>query len=82
MDLSTGLATAAIAFAAAATITAGAIGTAYVQSTIGAAGMGVIAEKPEEAGKLLVWLVIPETIVIFAFVIAILLVLRIGGLGG
>jgi len=49
---------------------AGAVGTAWVQASVGSAAMGVIAERPEEASKLLVWLLIPETIVVFGFVIA------------
>lgn len=67
----------ALAFGAGLAILAGAIGTAWVQSAIGSSAMGVIAEKPEEASKLLLWLVIPETIVIFGFVIAIMLTLKI-----
>ncbi|MEM3399869.1 MAG: ATPase [Candidatus Micrarchaeia archaeon] len=71
------LSTAALAIGAAVSILGGAIATAWAQSSIGSAAMGVIAERPEESGKLLVYLVIPETIVIFGFVIAIMLTLRI-----
>jgi len=53
-------------------ILGGAIGTWMAQAAIGAAGVGAITEKPETAGQVLLYLVIPETIVIFAFVIAIL----------
>jgi V/A-type H+-transporting ATPase subunit K len=73
--------TAGLAIGAGLAIIGGAIGTAMVQSAIGSSSIGVIAEKPEEAGKLLLWLVIPETIVIFGFVIAIMLVLKIQGVG-
>ena len=59
-------------------IAGGAIGTGLAQSSIGGAIIGVLAEKPEEAGKLMIWLVIPETLIIFAFVIAMLAVLRVG----
>lgn len=79
MELGSGLAMFGIALGAGIAVLGGAIGTALAQSSIGAAAMGVIAEKPEEAGKLLIWLVIPETIVIFGFVIAIMLVLKVGG---
>ena len=79
MELGAGLATLGLALGAAVAVAGGALGTALAQSAIGSAGMGVIAERPEEAGKLLVWLVIPETIVIFGFVIAILLTLKITG---
>jgi V/A-type H+-transporting ATPase subunit K len=59
-------------------IAGGAIGTGMAQSAIGAAIVGVVGEKPEETGKLLIWLVIPETIIIFAFVVAMLAVMRVG----
>tara|TARA_Y100000310_G_scaffold299208_1_gene333825 strand:+ start:14229 stop:14540 length:312 start_codon:yes stop_codon:yes gene_type:complete len=72
-------ATAGIAIASSIAIFGGAIGTAMAQSAIGTAAMGVIAEKPEQAGKLIIWIAIPETIVIFGFVIAILLALSVGG---
>ena len=48
----------------------GAIGTGYAQSKIGAAGAGVIAEKPELFGLALVFLALPETLVISGFVVA------------
>ena len=69
----------AIAIGAGIAILAGAISTAWAQSSIGASAMGVIAEKPEQATKLIIWLAIPETIVIFGFVIALLLTLKIAG---
>ncbi len=68
----------AIALAAAVAIFGGALGTAWAQSTIGSSAMGVIAEDPNQAMKLIVWIAIPETIVIFGFVIALLLTLNIG----
>ncbi len=48
----------------------GAVGTGIAQSRIGAAGAGVIAEKPELTGLMIVLLAIPETVVILGFVIA------------
>jgi len=59
-------------------IAGGAIGTGLAQSAIGGAIIGVLAEKPEEAGKMLIWLVIPETLVIFGFVVAMLATLKVG----
>jgi len=64
---------AAKALGAAIAIFGGAIGTGLAQSAIGASAVGVIAEKPEQASKLLVWLVIPESIVIFGFIVAAVL---------
>ena len=65
--------TAGIAMAAGVAMLAGAIGTAWVQVAIGSSAMGVIAEKPEQAGKLIIWLAIPETIVVLGFVIAFMI---------
>ena len=67
-----------VAIGAAIAMAAGAIGTAMVQSAIGSAGVGAISEKPEIAGNVLLYLVIPETIVIFSFVIAVLTLLWLG----
>ena len=56
----------------------GAIATAMAQSAIGSSGMGLLAEKPEEFTKVLILLALPETIVIFCFVLAYLLIAAIG----
>ena len=40
----------------------GLIGTGMAQQGIGAAGMGIIAEKPEKFGQVLFFFVIPETL--------------------
>ena len=77
MDLGSGVAMLGIAIGAGLAVAGGAMGTAVAQSAIGAAAVGVIGEKPEQAGTLLVWLVIPETIIIFGFVLGILLALKI-----
>ncbi|MEM2963595.1 MAG: hypothetical protein QXW70_02920 [Candidatus Anstonellales archaeon] len=68
-----------IAVGAALAVGLGALGTGWAQATIGAAAMGVIAERPEESSKLLVYLALPETIVIFGFVVGVLMVLSISG---
>lgn len=67
-----------IAIGAGLAVGLAAIGTALAQSSIGSAAMGVLAEKPEESGKTLLYLVIPETIVILGFVIAYLMIGKIG----
>ncbi len=56
--------------AAALAVGLGALGTGWAQSRIGSAGAGVIAEKPELAGLVLILLALPETLVILEFVIA------------
>ena len=55
-----------------------ALATGIAQKSIGSAAMGVLAEKPEEMGKTLLFLVIPETLVILGFVVAYMLISKIG----
>lgn len=50
-----------------------AIGVGIAQAGIGSAGAGTIAERPEAFGQILILLVIPETLIIFGFVIAFFL---------
>lgn len=59
--------------AAAVTVGVCALATAWVQSRIGSAGAGALAEKPELRGAILVMLAIPETLVILGFVVAVLM---------
>ena len=54
------------------------LGTGLAQSGVGAGGTGAIAEKPELFANVLILFAIPETIVILGFVIAFLLLGRIG----
>lgn len=55
-----------------------AVGVGLAQAAIGSAGAGTLAERPEAFGQILIYLVIPETIIIFAFVIAFFLNGQIG----
>ncbi len=71
-----------LAIGAALAIGLGAIGVGIAQASIGSAGAGTLAERPEAFGQILIYLVIPETIIIFAFVIAFFLQGNIGGGGG
>ncbi len=66
-----------IAIGAGIAMLGGAIGTGMVQSSVGSSAMGVIAERPEESSKLLLYYLIPETIVVFGFVVAFLLMGKI-----
>lgn len=59
--------------AAGITIAGGFIGTGMAQSGIGASGMGIIAEKREKLGIVLVFFVIPETLWILGLVFGIAL---------
>jgi len=62
-----------IPLAAALAVGVSALATAWVQSRIGAAGSGALAEKPELRGTVIVMLAIPETLVILGFVVAVLI---------
>lgn len=64
----------AIGIAAAVAMFGGAVGTAWAQASIGSSVMGVLAEKPEEAFKLIVYMALPELIVLLGFVVAFLLI--------
>lgn len=67
-----------VAIGAALAIGVSAIGVAIAQAAIGSAGAGTLAERPQAFGQILIYLVIPETIIIFAFVIAFFLQGSIG----
>ena len=69
VDLGTGL----VAIASGLAIGLSAIAAAIAEKEIGAAAVGAMAEKEELFGKGLVLTVIPETIVIFGLVVAILI---------
>jgi V/A-type H+-transporting ATPase subunit K len=55
----------------------GALGTGLAQSKIGPAGLGSAAEKPEMQGLALIFLLLPETLVIFGMVVAFMLIGRL-----
>jgi V/A-type H+-transporting ATPase subunit K len=63
-----------IAIAAGIAIGFSAIATAWAQKTIGAAAVGAAAENEKMFGRGLIYMVIPETIVLFGLIIAFLLV--------
>ena len=69
VDISTGL----VALASGAAIGMSAIAAAWAEKEIGVAAVGAMAEKEELFGKGLILTVIPETIVIFGLVVAILI---------
>ena len=62
-----------IGMAAAVAIGSTAIATAWAEARIGTAAVGAFAEKEELFGKGLILTVIPETLVIFGLVVAILI---------
>ncbi len=62
-----------VAVGAAIAVAAGAIATAMAQSAIGSAAMGLLAEKEGKEGNVLIFLALPETMVILGFVVALLI---------
>ncbi len=53
-----------------------ALGTGYAQAKIGSAAVGAILEKKEMTGIMILLIAIPETMVIFGFVIAVLILYK------
>ena len=70
VDLGTGL----VAVGASVAIGVSSIAAAMAEKSIGTAAIGAMAEKEELFGKGLILTVIPETIVIFGLVIAIMII--------
>ncbi len=66
-----------LGIAAALSVAFGALGTAWAQSRIGAAAAGAMAERPEIGGLMLVFLALPETMIILGFLVAFFLIGRI-----
>ena len=62
-----------LAMATAAVIGLAALATAWAEKEIGSAAVGAMAENDKIFGKALILMVIPETIIIFGFLIALLL---------
>ncbi len=73
IELGTGL----VAVGAGLAIMGGALGTAWAQAAIGSALMGLLAEKDDP--RALLFLAIPETMVILGFVVAFLILSNLGG---
>ncbi|MEC5181003.1 hypothetical protein [Arthrobacter sp. CG_A4] len=71
MDIGIGL----IAIGAALAVGISALATGLAQARIGAAAMGAIAEKPELAGRAILLVAIPETLVILGFAVAAMVIL-------
>jgi V/A-type H+-transporting ATPase subunit K len=69
VDIGTGL----VALGAAAAVVGSAFAAAIAEKEIGTAAVGAMAEKEGLFGKGLILTVIPETIVIFGLVVAVLI---------
>jgi len=62
-----------IALSVAITMTLTAFATAWAEKVVGAAAVGAMAENEKLFGKGIVFMVLPETIVLFGFAMAFLL---------
>ena len=67
-----------IAIGAGLAIGLSAIGAAISQASLGSSALGLVAERPEFENKILIYIVLPEIIVVFGFLVAILLWLKMG----
>jgi V/A-type H+-transporting ATPase subunit K len=72
-----GLRALGLAIGAGIAIAGAGLATGRAQAAVGAGGTGAITEKPELFGNVLLLFAIPETIVVFGFVIAILLWIKL-----
>jgi V/A-type H+-transporting ATPase subunit K len=68
-----GLRVLGIALGAGLAIVGAGFATAKAQSAVGAGGTGAMAEKPELFTSVLILFAIPETIVVFGFVVAVMI---------
>jgi V/A-type H+-transporting ATPase subunit K len=59
-----------IAIGAGLSVGLAALATGYAQGRIGAAAMGLVAERPERSGLAILLVAIPETLVILGFAVA------------
>jgi len=55
----------------------GAIGAGISQGALGSSALGVVAERPEFEKNILIYIVLPEVLVVFGFLVAILLWLKL-----
>ena len=67
------------AFLSAALVTGlSALGAAYAVAVVGGAAMGAVAEKPETAGRALVFVGLAEGIAIYGIIVAVMILGYIG----
>jgi V/A-type H+-transporting ATPase subunit K len=55
-----------------------ALAAAWSQGSLGSAALGVVAERPEFENKVLLYVVLPEVLAVFGFLVALLLWLKMG----
>ncbi len=67
------------AIGAAIAIGLSALATAWSQATVGSAAMGAVSERPELSGNVILWMAIPETMVIIGLIVSIMIISRLTG---
>ena len=50
-----------------------ALAAAWSQGTLGASALGVVSERPEFEKNILIYIVLPEVLAVFGFLVAVLL---------
>jgi V/A-type H+-transporting ATPase subunit K len=68
----------AIAMGAGLAMGVSALAAAWSQGTLGSSAMGVVAERPEFEKNILIYIVLPEVLAVFGFLVAVLLWLQLG----
>jgi V/A-type H+-transporting ATPase subunit K len=64
--------------AAAASTAIGALGAAYAVSHVGAAALGAMGERPEVAGRALIFVGLAEGVAVYGLIISIMILARLG----
>lgn len=59
-----------------------ALAAAWSQGSLGSSALGVVAERPEFEKNILIYIVLPEVLAVFGFLVAVLLWLKMAGLIG
>jgi V/A-type H+-transporting ATPase subunit K len=68
-----------IAIGAGLAIGLAALGTGYAQGRIGSAAVGAVAENRDLMGTVLIFVAIPETVVILGFAVAVMIIFLLNG---
>ena len=56
-----------------------ALAAAWSQGSLGSSAMGAVAERPELEKNILIYIVLPEVLAVFGFLVAVLLWLKMTG---
>ncbi len=63
-----------VAIGAALAMGLSALAGAWSQASVGSSAMGLVSERPEYVGNVLIWMALPEILALLGFVIAFLLI--------